>query len=94
MTTTHFHRLYAYFDKISLSLTNHQGQLSFVRQNELSYGITYENSSVKQAKSPLETIYMIGLGACIWVSFPKSKAMLNFHHLKHPNDDNTDNKRN
>ncbi len=37
---------------------------------------------------------MIGLGACIWVSFPKSKAMLNFHHLKHLNDDDTNNKRN
>ncbi len=52
MTTTHFHRLYAYFDKVNLSLTNHQRQLSFVCQNELSYGITYEKFIGQTGKIP------------------------------------------
>ncbi len=84
-----------YFKENHLSLASHTGRvLSFTNQSDLPHGVAYERYIGETGKIPTRDNLHDWFGACIWASFPKSKAVLNFHHLKHLGDDATGNGRN
>ncbi|UTO04072.1 DUF3025 domain-containing protein [Moraxella sp. FZLJ2107] len=84
-----------YFIKQKLGLYSTLGKsLSFTDQSDLPHGVAYECYIGETGKIPTRDNLHDWFGANIWVVFPKCKAMLNHHHLKHLDDGDTDNGRN
>ena len=87
--------LNAYFAKAKLSLVSQTGRsLRFSDQSNLPHGVAYERYIGETGNIPTRDNLHDWFGACIWATYPKSKAMLNHHHLKHLDDDKTSNGRN
>ncbi len=84
-----------FFIQANLSPNNHVGQpLSFISQNDLPHGIAYEKFIGNTGKIPTRDNLHDWFGACIWATFPKSKAVLNHHHLQNLEDNQHHNNRN
>ncbi len=87
--------LNAYFAKAAIPLVSHTGRsLRFTDQSDLPHGVAYERYIGETGNIPTRDNLHDWFGACIWATYSKSKAMLNHHHLKHLDDDNSSNGRN
>lgn len=84
-----------YFAKQNLTLLSGTGEpVSFTDQSDLPHGVAYEAYIAQHHKIPTRDNLHDWFGACIWSVFPKAKAMLNAHHLKHLHDNQAGNGRN
>lgn len=87
--------LNSYFAQENLSAVSHAGQaLGFTNQSDLPHGVAYEQFIAKTGKIPTRDNLHDWFGACIWATFPKSKAVLNHHHRHNFADNHYGNGRN
>ncbi len=71
-----------YFSDAQIAIRHHDSQtaLSFTYQSDLPHGIAYEAYIGDTAKIPTRDNLHDWFGACVWSVFPKTKALLNYHH--------------
>ena len=76
--------LNGYFSVNNFALNTHTGQaLTFTAQSTLPHGTAYERFIYEQQQIPTRDNLHDWFGACIWATFPRTKALLNAKHLAH-----------